>query len=110
MSAHDDHDHHHGHRHEHGHTHGPHPTREDNDLELTYSEARFLALKSMLIEKGVATADEIRKRHELNDSHTPHQGARMVAKAWLDPEFKARMLKDGKKAVMSSASRSPNPS
>ena len=46
------------------------------------------------------TADEIRRRHEVNDRGTPHQGARMVAKAWLDPAFKARMLKDGKKAAM----------
>jgi nitrile hydratase len=98
-----DHDHHHEHDHDHahGHTHiGKHPTHEDDDVALTESEARFLALKSMLIEKGVVTADEIRKRHELNDSYTPHQGARMVAKAWLDPEFKARMLKDGKKAAI----------
>ena len=94
------HDHGHAHAHAHDHGHGPHPTREDDDLALTRSEARFLALKSMLIEKGVVTADEIRRRHEINDRGTPHQGARMVAKAWLDPAFMARMLKDGKKAAM----------
>jgi nitrile hydratase len=97
MSADHDHDHHHGH----GHSHiGKHPTHEDNDVALTESEARFLALKSILIEKGVLTADEIRRRHEINDLGTPHQGARMVAKAWLDPAFKARMLKDAKKAAI----------
>ena len=90
----------HDHDHTHGHSHGPHPAREDDDVGLTRSEARFLALKSMLIEKGVVTADEIRRRHEINDRGTPHQGARMVAKAWLDPAFKARMLADGKKAAM----------
>jgi nitrile hydratase alpha subunit len=95
---HKDLDHHHDHHHDHA--HGPHPTREDNDVELTAGEARFLALKSILIEKGVLTADEIRRRHEINDRGTPHQGARMVAKAWLDPAFKARMLEDGKKAAM----------
>ena len=105
MSTEHDHDHDHHHEHDHGHAHGhtnigKHPTHEDDDVALTESEARFLALKSMLIEKGVVTADEIRRRHELNDSYTPHQGARMVAKAWLDPEFKARMLKDGKKAAI----------
>ena len=46
------------------------------------------------------TADEIRRRHEINDRGTPHQGARMVAKAWVDPAFKARMLKDAKKAAI----------
>ena len=97
MSADHDHDHHHDHSHSHI---GKHPTHEDNDVALTESEARFLALKSMLIEKGVVTADEIRRRHEINDLGTPHQGARMVAKAWLDPAFKARMLNDGKKAAI----------
>jgi len=97
MSADHDHDHHH----DHGHSHiGKHPTHEDDDVALTESEARFLALKSILIEKGVLTADEIRKRHEINDLGTPHQGARMVAKAWVDPAFKARMLKDAKKAAI----------
>jgi nitrile hydratase len=98
MSA--QHDHPHDHDHAHGHSHGLHPTHEDDDVALTESEARFLALKSILIEKGVVTADEIRRRHEINDRHTPHQGARMVAKAWLDPSFKARMLKDAKKAAI----------
>jgi len=85
----------------HGHSHiGKHPTHEDDDVALTESEARFLALKSILIEKGVLTADEIRRRHEINDRGTPHQGARMVAKAWVDPAFKARMLKDAKKAAI----------
>ena len=99
MSA--DHDHHHGHDHTHGHSHiGKHPTHEDDDVALTESEARFLALKSILIEKGVLTADEIRRRHEINDRGTPHQGARMVARAWVDPAFKARMLTDAKKAAI----------
>jgi nitrile hydratase len=99
---HHDHDHAHDHAHE-GHAHGgkhpPHPIREDDDVELTPGEAKFLALKSILIEKGLLTADEIRQRHEVNDRGTPHQGARMVAKAWLDPAFKARMLHDGKAAA-----------
>ena len=94
-----DHDHHHDHAHGHSHI-GKHPTHEDDDIALTESEARFLALKSILIEKGVVTADEIRRRHEINDRGTPHQGARMVARAWVDPAFKARMLNDAKKAAI----------
>lgn len=97
---HDDHDHDHDHPHDHGHTHAPHPTREDDDIALTYGEARFLALKGMLIEKGILTADDIRRQLELNERGTPHQGARMVARAWVDPAFKARMLADGKKAAI----------
>ena len=68
-------------------------------MKLTPGEATFLALKSLLIEKRLLTADEIRQRHEVNDRGTPHQGARMIAKAWVDPAFKARMLHDGKAAA-----------
>jgi nitrile hydratase len=89
----------HAHDHDHGHAHGPHPTREDDDVALSHGEAKFLALKGMLIEKGLITADEVRRRQEINERGTPHQGARMVARAWLDPAFKARMLHDGKAAA-----------
>jgi nitrile hydratase alpha subunit len=84
----------------HDHAHAPHPVREDDDVALTPGEAKFLALKGMLIEKGVLSADDIRRRHEINDRGSPHQGARMVAKAWIDPAFKARMLKDAKAAAI----------
>src|SRR5712692_664372 len=95
-----EHGHEHDHAHDHAHGHAPHPTREDDDVALSYGEAKFLALKSLLIENGVLTADEIRRRHEINDRGTPHQGARMVAKAWTDPAFKVRMLKDAKAAAI----------
>lgn len=90
-----DHDHDHDHNDEH-----THPTQEDNDLTLTSGEAKFIALREMLIEKGIITGEEVRKRLEFNDSATPHQGARMVARAWVDPEYKTRMLADGKKAAI----------
>ena len=84
----------------HDHDHDDHaPTREDDDLELTEAEARFLALKGLLIEGGVMTADEIRARMEFNERGSPHQAARMIARAWLDPAYKARMLADTKAAA-----------
>ena len=89
------HDHDHDHNDEH-----THPTQEDNDLTLTSGEAKFIALREMLIEKGIITGEQVRKRLEFNDSATPHQGARMVARAWVDPEYKTRMLADGKKAAI----------
>jgi nitrile hydratase len=92
-------DHQHAHDHDEGHAHGPHPTREDDDVALSYGEAKFLALKGLLIEKGIITTDEVRRRQEINERGTPHQGARMVARAWLDAAFKARMLHDGKAAA-----------
>lgn len=94
-----DHNHHSDHDGNDSHNHGPHPTREDDDVALTYDEARFLALKEQLIAAGILTADEIMRKMEFNDRATPHQGARMVARAWVDPAFKARMLADGKAAA-----------
>ena len=89
----------HDHDHDHNDAH-THPTQEDNDLTLTPGEAKFIALREMLIEKGIITGEEVRKRLEFNDSATPHQGARMVARAWVDPEYKIRMRADGKKAAI----------
>jgi nitrile hydratase len=98
MSAdHSDHDHH---SHAHDHAAAPHPTREDDDVALSEGEAKFLALKAMLIENGILTADDIRRRQEINERGSPHQGARMVAKAWTDADFKTRMLKNGKAAAL----------
>jgi len=95
------HDHHHQHDHDHDHDHADeHLAQEDNDLTLTTGEAKFIALRAMLIEKGIITGEEVRKRLEFNDGATPHQGARMVARAWVDPEYKMRMLADGKKAAI----------
>ncbi len=86
--------------HDHDYDHDDHaPTREDDDLELTEAEARFLALKSLLIEQGVMSADEIRARMEFNERGSPHQAARMIAKAWVDPAYKERMLADTKAAA-----------
>ena len=72
----------------------------DEDLTLTYEEAKFIALKSLLIEKGLITADAIRARMEVDARGTPHQGARMVAKAWSDANYRARMLADAKAAAV----------
>lgn len=94
------HDDGHGHDHDHDHDHAPHAANEDDDLELTEHEAKFLALKGMLIEQGILTADEIRIRLESNELRSPHQAARMVAKAWVDRDFHARMMKDAKKAAI----------
>jgi hypothetical protein len=90
------------HPHDHGHDHGhdAHLANEDDDLELTEHEAKFLALKGMLIEQGILTADEIRARLESNELRTPHQAARMVAKAWVDPDYRLRVMTDAKKAAI----------
>ncbi|HEV8717906.1 MAG TPA: nitrile hydratase subunit alpha [Candidatus Binatia bacterium] len=81
--------------HEHEHAHAPITERD----ELTYYEKRVSAIQSLLIEKGLVTADEVRRAVEDMDSRTPALGAKVVAKAWVDPAFKARLLSDAKAAV-----------
>lgn len=88
------------HSHGHEHAHGPHPTREDDDVELTEAEAKFLAFKSLLIEKGVVTPAEIQARMAVNQKSGYHHAARMIARSWVDPAYKARMMDDAKAAAI----------
>jgi len=59
-----------------------------------------MALESLLIEKGLITStriDEIVKNYE--DDIGPMKGAQVVARAWVDADYKARLLKGGRKAI-----------
>jgi nitrile hydratase len=84
MSGHDhDHDHH-----DHGH--------HDHGAEKPWQAVRTEALESILNELGVISSsrvDEIVAHYE--DEVGPKSGARVVARAWTDPAFKARLLADG---------------
>jgi len=57
------------------------------------------AMRQLLIEKNVFTAEELRQQIDRMDSRSPALGARMVARAWVDPGYKARLLKDGSAAA-----------
>lgn len=57
------------------------------------------AVMKLLAEKGIADAQEIADRIAVTDAANPGQGARMVAKAWVDPDYRALMLADGAKAA-----------
>jgi Nitrile hydratase, alpha chain len=65
----------------------------------TDGETLLIALRSVLAVKGIASPAEIVERIAITDSASPGQGARMVAKAWTDPAYRARMLEDGSKAA-----------
>ncbi len=80
------------------HSHGHAGLREDEKIHA-YHQLLGLALKELLIEKGVFTSDEIRKAIEYRDSITPALGARIVARAWIDPAYKQRLLADGSEAI-----------
>src|SRR5262249_17932425 len=53
----------------------------------------------LLLEHGLFTADEVRQVLERVDSQTPAIGARVVARAWVDPTYRARLLANGSAAV-----------
>ncbi len=97
--SHADTHHHHDHDHDHA-APGSHPPQPDvEDSPLGYYEALETALRELLTEKGLVTGDEIRRQIELIDSRSPVLGARVVARAWVDPDYKRRLLEDGSAAV-----------
>ena len=76
-----------------------HETILDKDVPKTYYQFLEVAVRELLIEKGVITADDIRRSVEDMDSRGPEQGAQVVAHAWVDPEFKKSLLLDASSAV-----------
>ncbi len=89
MSDHDDHDH--------GHSHyeTPKSRRARSEFEL-----RTMALEAALTEKGIVSTDSIDAFVEIIEQRMgPHLGAKVVAKSWVDPEYKARLLADANAAM-----------
>ena len=67
-----------------------------SDEELA---ARTKAMESILVEKGIIGSDAIDYMSSVYENEVgPQIGAKVVAKAWVDPEFKARLLEDATKA------------
>ncbi len=76
------------------HHHGHHPDPEP------YPALRTRALESLLVEKGLLASDAVDaivRRYE--EDIGPMSGARVVARAWVDPAFKERLLADGSAAI-----------
>ncbi len=72
----------------------------DHDAPLTEVELRVRTLESLLVDKGLidpAALDLLIDRYETKVG--PRNGARIVARAWLDPEFRERLLADGTAAA-----------
>jgi nitrile hydratase len=65
----------------------------------TDGEALLVAVRKVLAEKHLVTDAEVAERLESTDRASPGQGARMVARAWTDAEYRALMLEDGAKAA-----------
>jgi nitrile hydratase len=86
--------HHHG---DHGHSHD-----DDEGSELAEMDLRVRALESLLVEKGYidpAALDILIETYEARVG--PHNGARVVAKAWVDPAFRQWLLADATAAIAS---------
>jgi len=64
-----------------------------------YFQLMEVSLRELLVEKGVVTEDAIAGAMAQMRARGPERGAAMVARAWVDPEYKARMLKDGSRAA-----------
>jgi nitrile hydratase len=61
--------------------------------------ARVRALEALLVEKGVIAHEDVRAGIDLLVSRTPAHGARVVARAWVDPDYRERLLADGRAAA-----------
>ena len=96
MHAHDHDDDDHDHDHEHAHA----PPQKDHDAAPAGAyEVLEEAVRSLLIDKGVLTAKEIAAQVDLMDSRSPALGAKVIARAWVNPAFKRRLLKDTRAAL-----------
>lgn len=84
----------------HDHDHDDHAAIEDSGTSQEF-ELLERAIRELLIEKGVFSADDVRRQIDETDSVSPADGAKVVAKAWADPEYKAWLLKDPKAAIES---------
>ena len=93
-------DHHgHDHAHNHDHDHDDHaPVNEHDNGPPGEYEIMSRAMQELLEQKGVITAAQVAKRMELFDEEFPYRGAQVVARAWVDPAFKQRLLADGRAA------------
>jgi len=82
-----------GHDHEHEHP-GVVP-----DGRPPYYALRIRAIEALLLEKGVLAKEDIQRQVEYIESRSPALGARMVARAWVDPAYKQRLLQNAKSAA-----------
>jgi nitrile hydratase alpha subunit len=70
----------------------------DEESPASEHEIMSRAMQELLEEKGILTAEEVRRRLELFEQAFPQRGSRVIAHAWADPAFKKRLLEDGKAA------------
>ena len=75
-----------------------HPYRKDDDTALSYWQVLEIAIRELLIEKGHITAVQVHDQINTMDARSPANGAKVVARAWCNPEFKSALLADAAQA------------
>lgn len=86
---------------DHGHDHGPDehaPINDQDEGPPSEYEIMSRAMQELLEEKGLVTAEQVRRRMELFEEEFPYRGSKVIARAWVDPAFKKRLLEDGRAA------------
>jgi nitrile hydratase alpha subunit len=71
----------------------------DEEESLGHYGIAEMAVRELLLEKGIFSPDEFRSKLEQLDTVTPALGAKVIARAWSDPDFKKRLLENGSEAV-----------
>jgi nitrile hydratase len=89
--------HHHDHD-GHGHDVTQHDPEAAERNKVPHWGKRIYAMRELLIEKGILTADEVQAQIDYMEARSPANGARLVARAWVDPAFKERLLNNPKAA------------
>lgn len=82
----------HSHNHNHNHDHAP-----IEAVDTSSSDTALLAdaLRLLLIDKGVFSARDVQEQLTLMESRSDRNGAAIIARAWVDPDYKAALLTDG---------------
>ncbi len=65
----------------------------------SYFQLMEVSLRELLVEKGIVTEDAIAGAMAVMRARGPERGAAMVARAWTDPAYKARLLENGSRAA-----------
>ena len=85
--------------HQHDHDHDdPHAPIANGDEPPSAARAR--ALEEILVQKGVIAREDVRREIDWLVSRSPADGAKLVARSWVDPEFKERLLADARTAAL----------
>ena len=76
-----------------------HHSHEEAERTTSPYAARIRAIEALLLEKGVLTEPEVQDSISYMEARSPANGAKLVARAWVDRDFKELLLSDGKAAA-----------